>query len=248
MALEKSLRIVKRLPRNRFITIMAVPLANLLVLEFLAKKTVILTWKARWRKRFLEECFFSWSLCARQILPLDISCCFERVRRKGCAVTRAPASHQYGLGSNPAGNAIYGVSLLLVLALATRGFSLGISVFSSPQEPIVSKSNSIRNDRRRTANLDVVYSFFIHLPILPFFRPPIPPFSPVKLKNVNFLCRVKQLMRFVWNKMNLPSGLCRLHTVLLCRQVCVVFALYYLLTDECSTSRYRCSTFSSRCI
>ena len=169
MALEKSLRIVKRLPQNRFITIMAVPLANLLVPEFLAKKTIILTWKARWRKRFLEECVFSWSLCARQILPLDISCCFERVRRKGCAFTRAPASHQYGLGSNPAGNAIYGVSLLLVLALATRGFSLGISVFSvfsSPQEPIVSKSNSIRNDRRRTANLDVLppncYLFIVY--------------------------------------------------------------------------------------
>ena len=43
MALEKSLRIVKRLPQNRFITIMAVPLANLLVPEFLAKKTIILT-------------------------------------------------------------------------------------------------------------------------------------------------------------------------------------------------------------
>lgn len=48
---------------------------------------------------------------------------------KGCAVVRASASHQYGLGSNPAVNAIYCVSLLLVLALAKRGFSLGISGF-----------------------------------------------------------------------------------------------------------------------
>lgn len=217
-------------------------------------KTTILTWKARWRKRFQEECFFSWSSCARQILPLEISFCFERVRSKGCAVTRAFASHQYGLGSNPAGNAMVWVycwfSPLLQEVFGYFGF------FSSPQEPVVSKSNSIRNDRRRTTNLDVlppncyyfIKFFFFHPPNLPFFRPPIPPFSPLKLKNLNFLCRVKQLMRFVWSKMNLPSGLCRLHIVLPCRQVCVVFVLYYLFSDECRTSRYRCSTFSSRYI
>jgi len=86
-----------------------------------------------------EECLFSWSLCARQFLPLDMSCCFERVRSKGCVDTRASASHQYGLDSNPAGNAITGVSLLLVLALATRGFSLGISVFF-----VSSRTNSFK--------------------------------------------------------------------------------------------------------
>ena len=139
MALEKSLRIVKRLPQNRFITIMAVPLANLLVLEFLAKKTIILTWKARWRKRFLEECFFSWSLCARQILPLDISCCFERVRRKGCAVTRAPASHQYGLGSNPAGNAIIWCEFIVGSRPCYKRFFFGYFSFF-----ISSRTNSFK--------------------------------------------------------------------------------------------------------
>ena len=72
--------------------------------------------------------------------------------------------------------------------------------------------------------------FFFHPPNLPFFRPPIPPFSPLKLKNLNFLCRVKQLMRFVWSKMNLPSGLCRLH---------IVFnypAVRFVLCSYCTTS------------
>lgn len=47
----------------------------------------------------------------------------EKVRSKGVQlIIRASASHQWGLESNPAGNTIYGVSLLLVLALATKGF------------------------------------------------------------------------------------------------------------------------------
>ena len=195
-------------------------------------KTIILTWKARWRKRFLEECFFSWSLCARQILPLDISCCFERVRSKGCAVTRASASHQYGLGSNPAGNAIYVVSLLLVLALATRGFSLGISVFSSPPEPIVSKSNSIRNDRRRTANLDVLppncYLFIFYPSTHPsIFPSAYPSLLPSEAQKSQFslqgetvdevrLEQNESAVRFVSSShcITLPSGLCCVRSVL----------------------------------
>ena len=39
------------------------------------------------------------------------------------AVVRALASHQCGLGSNPDVDAICGLSLLLVLSLASRGFS-----------------------------------------------------------------------------------------------------------------------------
>ena len=66
---------------------------------------------------------------------------------KGGAVVRALASHQCGLGSNPDVDAICGLSLLLVLSLAPRGFSPGTLVFPSPQKPTLSNSNSIWNAR-----------------------------------------------------------------------------------------------------
>ena len=44
-------------------------------------------------------------------------------------MVRALASHQCGLGSNPGVDAICGLSLLLVLFLAPRGFSPGTPVF-----------------------------------------------------------------------------------------------------------------------
>ena len=61
------------------------------------------------------------------------------------AVVRALASHQCGPGSNPGVHAICGLSLLLVLSLAPRGFSPGIPLFPSPQNPTFSNSSSIRN-------------------------------------------------------------------------------------------------------
>ena len=64
---------------------------------------------------------------------------------RGGAVVRALASHQCGPGSNPGVDAICGLSLLLVLSLAPRGFSPGTPVFSSPQKPTFSNSNSTRN-------------------------------------------------------------------------------------------------------
>ena len=45
---------------------------------------------------------------------------------RGGAVVRAFASHQCGPGSNPGVDAICGLSLLLVLSLAPRGFSPGL--------------------------------------------------------------------------------------------------------------------------
>ena len=54
---------------------------------------------------------------------------------KGVAVVRALASHQCDPGSNPGVEAICGLSLLLVLSLAPRGFSPGTPVFPSPQKP-----------------------------------------------------------------------------------------------------------------
>ena len=61
------------------------------------------------------------------------------------AVVRALASHQCGPGSNPGVDAICGLSLLLVLSLAPRGFSPSTPVFPSPQKPTFPNSNSIRN-------------------------------------------------------------------------------------------------------
>ena len=57
----------------------------------------------------------------------------------------ALASHLCGPGSNPGVDAICGLSLLLVLSLAPRGFSPGTSVFLSPQKPTFPNSNSTRN-------------------------------------------------------------------------------------------------------
>ena len=60
-------------------------------------------------------------------------------RRDG-AVVRALASHQYAPGSIPGPGVICGLSLLLVLFLAPRGFSPG-----TPQKPTFPNSNSIWN-------------------------------------------------------------------------------------------------------
>ena len=51
----------------------------------------------------------------------------------GGVVVRALPSHQCGPGSVPRSDALCGLSLLLVLSLAPRGFSPGTLVFPSPQ-------------------------------------------------------------------------------------------------------------------
>ena len=52
--------------------------------------------------------------------------------RENGAVVRALASHQCGLASIPRLGVICGLSLLLVLVLAPRGFSSGTPAFPSP--------------------------------------------------------------------------------------------------------------------
>ena len=59
------------------------------------------------------------------------------------AVVRAFASHQCGSGSIPGLGIICGLSLLLVLVFALRGFSPRTPVFPSPQKPTLLNSNSI---------------------------------------------------------------------------------------------------------
>ena len=60
-------------------------------------------------------------------------------------MVRALPSHQYGPGSVPRSHAICGLSLLLILSLAPRGFSPGNLVFPSPQKLTFPDSNLTRN-------------------------------------------------------------------------------------------------------
>ena len=63
---------------------------------------------------------------------------------KDGAVVRALASLQCDLGSILELDTICGLSLLLVLFSAPRGFSPGTSLFPSPQKPTFPNSNSIQ--------------------------------------------------------------------------------------------------------
>ena len=63
----------------------------------------------------------------------------NKSQSKGGIVVRALASHQCGPRSNPGVKAISGLSLLLVLSSALRGFSLATPVFPSPQKTNTSK-------------------------------------------------------------------------------------------------------------
>ena len=55
------------------------------------------------------------------------------------AVVRALAFHKCVAGSIPGLRVICGLSLLLVLFLAARGFSQGTPVFPSPQKPFTTQ-------------------------------------------------------------------------------------------------------------
>ena len=90
------------------------------------------------------------------------------------AVVRAFASHQCGPGSNPGVDAICGLSLLLVLSLAPRGFSPGTPVFPSPQKPTFPNSNSTRKqvDKEPLCGCATSKSLFIYLFICLFITFP----------------------------------------------------------------------------
>ena len=64
---------------------------------------------------------------------------------EGGAAVGALAFHQCGLGLNPLIYTICGLSLLLVLSIVPRGFSLGTPVFPSPQKPTSANFNLTRN-------------------------------------------------------------------------------------------------------
>ena len=74
-------------------------------------------------------------MIARTLPTQGLGCAQRNVRpwgTKGGAVVRALASHQCDPGSNPGVDAICGLSLLLVLSFAPRGFSPGTPVSPSP--------------------------------------------------------------------------------------------------------------------
>ena len=77
-------------------------------------------------------------------------------------VRRALTFHQCYHGSNPGVDAICGLSLVLVLSLAPRGFSPGTPVFSSPQKPTFPNSNSTRSqvDEELSCGCATSKSFF----------------------------------------------------------------------------------------
>ena len=77
----------------------------------------------------------------------------------------ALASHHCGTGSTPGPGVICGLSLLLVLVLAPRGFSPGTSVFPSPQKPTFVNSNSIGTQWMKSRHVDVP----LLIPTLNFF-------------------------------------------------------------------------------
>ena len=78
---------------------------------------------------------------------------------------RALASHQCGPGLNPGVDDICGLSLLLVLSLAPRGFSSGTPVFPSPKKPTFPNSNSTRSqvDEEPPCGCATCKSLFIYL-------------------------------------------------------------------------------------
>ena len=84
---------------------------------------------------------------------------------KSGTVVRALVSHQCGPGSTPGVDVICGLSLLLVLSLAPRGFSPGTPVFSFPQKPTFPNSNSTRNqvDEEPLCGCATCKSLFIYL-------------------------------------------------------------------------------------
>ena len=96
------------------------------------------------------------------------------------AVVRAFASHQCGPGSNPGVDAICGLSLLLVLSFASRGFSPSTQVFPSPQKPTFPNYNSTRNqvDEEPLCGCATSKSLFIYLFIFSALAKTKPRFSP----------------------------------------------------------------------
>ena len=102
-----------------------------------------------------------WSSKVNVLAPYLVSsfmCCLWGSRDG--AVVRALASHQCGPGLIPVLGVICGLSLLLVLVFAPRGFSPVTPVFPSPQKPTLLKSNLIWKMSLNALTLIVFYILF----------------------------------------------------------------------------------------
>jgi len=99
---------------------------------------------------------------------------------RGGAVVIALASHQCVPGSIPGPGVICGLSLLLVLALAAKGFSPGSPVFLPPQKPTFLNFNSIGYPRAMSLSVEdcsvspslnkVDYFIYLLFETIPRFR------------------------------------------------------------------------------
>ena len=103
--------------------------------------------EVQWKLNSLQGCRNSLKLNSLQETQQFAT---QQGSRDGAVVEHLPptqASHQCGPGSIPGLGVKCGLSLLLVLVLAPRGFSPGSPVFPSPQKPTFPNSNSIWNPR-----------------------------------------------------------------------------------------------------
>ena len=91
----------------------------------------------------------SWIAMLHVLLPTKTNVATLLLGSKGGAVVRALTSHQCGPGLNPGVDAICGLSLLLVLSLASRVFLRVLWFSPLLKKPTLSNSNSIWNAQTR---------------------------------------------------------------------------------------------------
>ena len=96
----------------------------------------------------------------RDFVVTKSAICLVSVRSKGGAVVRALTSHQSDPGSNPGVDAICGLSLLLVLSFAPRGFS-GYSAF-----PFSSKTSIFKFQFNQISGRRSLWMCFLQIVIL----------------------------------------------------------------------------------
>ena len=107
-----------------------------------------------------------WHSILEPVFIADLSVVFgEQGWRSGANTRLPPMWPRFG-----GVDTICGLSLLLVLSLAPRGFSLGTPVFPSPQKPTFPNSNSTRNqvDEEPLCGCATCKSLFIFFYLLYF--------------------------------------------------------------------------------
>ena len=103
----------------------------------------------------------------------------------GVAVVRALTSYQCGPGSNPGVDAICGLSLLLVLSFAPRGFSPGTLVFPSPQKTTFPKFQFDQESGRRRTTMLMCYLQIVIL-------------KKMHLNALDWLTHLQLTKKYIW--------------------------------------------------